>query len=190
MVMGALISAAINDPSVPYFLQAGSGIGLAALVGIAILSNWSTCDACLYNATMGYTNAIPGLNWRNAAIVGTIIGVVAAGTGIIGNIVNWLILLGLIVPPIGGAIMADYYVVRGERGFGVRRNVRFNWAAIIAVIAGILVGYYFNQTYPNFLFGAAGIATSFILYAILVKAAAAPLGADLTNQPSGAEAGT
>ena len=189
MVMGALISAAINDPNVPYFLQAGSGIGLAALVGIAILSNWSTCDACLYNATMGYTNAIPGLNWRNAAIVGTIIGVIAAGTGIIGNIVNWLILLGLLVPPIGGAIIADYYVVRGERGFGVRRNVRFNWAAIIAVIVGILVGYYVNQTYPNFLFGAAGIATSFILYAILGKLAAAPLGADLTNQPSGAEAG-
>jgi hypothetical protein len=42
MVTGALISAAINDPNVPYFLQAGSGIGLAALVGIAILSNWST----------------------------------------------------------------------------------------------------------------------------------------------------
>jgi cytosine permease len=96
----------------------------------------------------------------------------------------------LIVPPIGGAIIADYYVIRGERGFGVRRNVRFNWAAIIAVIVGILVGYYVNQTYPNFLFGAAGIATSFILYAILGKAAAAPLGADLTNQPSGAEAGT
>jgi cytosine permease len=189
MVMGALISAAINDPNVTYFL-AGSGIGLAALVGIAILSNWSTCDACLYNATMGYTNAVPGLNWRNAAILGTIIGVIAAGTGIIGNIVNWLILLGLIVPPIGGAIMADFYVIRGQRGFGVLRTVRFNWAAIIAVIAGILVGFYVNQTYPSFLFGAAGIATSFILYAILGKAAAAPLGAELTNQASGAEAGT
>jgi hypothetical protein len=57
------------------------------------------------------------------------------------------------------------------------------------VIAGILVGYYVNQTHPNFLFGAAGIATSFILYAILGMAAAAPLGAGLTNQPSGAEAG-
>jgi cytosine permease len=189
MVMGALISAAINDPGVTYFLQPGLGLGLVALVGIAILSNWSTCDACLYNATMGYSNAIPGLNWRNAAIVGTIIGVIAAGTGLIGNIVNWLILLGLIVPPIGGAIIADYYVVRGERGFGVVRHVKFNWAAIIAVVAGILVGYYVNQTYPSFLFGAAGIAASFIVYAILGKAAAAPLGAELSNTPSGAEAG-
>jgi cytosine permease len=191
MVMGALISAAINDPTVTYFLQPGLGVlALVALVGIAILSNWSTCDACLYNATMGYANAIPGLSWRNAAIVGTIIGVIAAGTGIIGNIVNWLILLGLIVPPIGGAIIADYYVVRRERGFGVVRNVQYNWAAIIAVIAGILVSYYVHQTYPTFLFGAAGIATSFILYALLAKAAAASLGAELSNAPSGAEPAT
>ena len=190
MVIGALISAAINDPNVTYFIQAGSTLALTALVGIAILSNWSTCDACLYNATMGYTNAIPGLNWRNAAIVGTIIGVIAAGTGIIGNIVNWLILLGLIVPPIGGAIIADYYVVRGEKGFGVLRTARFNWAAIISVIVGILVGYYVNQTFPNFLFGAAGIASSFVVYTILAKAAAKSLGAELTSMPSGAEAAT
>lgn len=189
MVMGALISAAINDPGVTYFLQPGLSLGLVALVGIAILSNWSTCDACLYNAAMGYANAIPGLSWRNAAIVGTIIGVIAAGTGIIGNIVNWLILLGLIVPPIGGAIIADYYVVRRGHGFGVVRNVKYNWAAIIAVVAGILVGYYVHQTYPAFLFGAAGIATSFIVYTILGKAAAAALGVELSDTPSGAEAG-
>jgi hypothetical protein len=34
--------------------------------------------------------------------------------------------------------MADYYVVRGERGFGVRRDVGYTWAAIIAVVASIL----------------------------------------------------
>jgi cytosine permease len=188
MVLGALISAAINDPTVTYFLQPGLGLGLlVALVGIAILSNWSTCDACLYNATMGYANAIPGLTWRNAAIVGTIIGVVAAGTGIIGNIVDWLILLGLIVPPIGGAIIADYYVLRRGRGFGVVRNVKYNWAAIIAVLIGILVGYYVHVTYPTFLFGAAGIAASFIVYTLLAMAAATSLGAELSTASSGAE---
>jgi cytosine permease len=188
MVLGALISAAINDPTVTYFLQPGLGLGLlVALVGIAILSNWSTCDACLYNATMGYANAIPGLTWRNAAIVGTVIGVVAAGTGIIGNIVDWLILLGLIVPPIGGAIIADYYVLRRGRGFGVVRNVKYNWAAIIAVLIGILVGYYVHVTYPTFLFGAAGIAASFIVYTLLAMAAATSLGAELSTASSGAE---
>jgi cytosine permease len=189
MVMGALIAAAIPDPTVQYFFDQKTLAVLLPLLVIAVLSNWSTCDACLYNATMGYTNGIRGLNWRSAAILGTIIGVIAAGTGLIGNVVNWLILIGLIVPPIGGAIIADYYLVRGDRtGFSVERESDFNWAAIIAVVVGILFGYWVNQTYPTFLFGVAGIASSFIVYLVLAKAAPDALGAGLTSKPTGAEA--
>src|SRR5882672_169112 len=189
MVLGALIAAAIPDPTVQYFFDQKTVAILLPLLVLAILSNWSTCDACLYNATMGYTNTIKGLNWRNAAIVGTAIGVIAAGTGIIGNIVNWLILLGLIVPPIGGAIIADYYAVRGDAaGFRNTRDVDFNWAAIIAVIAGIVVGWWVNQAYPTFLFGAAGIGTSFVLYVVLAKMSPMGLGAEVSTRPSGAEA--
>lgn len=189
MVLGALIAAAIPDPSVQYFFDQKTVAVLLPLLVLAILSNWSTCDACLYNATMGYTNSFKGLNWRNAAIVGTVIGVIAAGTGIIGNVVNWLILLGLIVPPIGGAIIADYYVVRGDAaGFRNERQVDFNWAAIVAVLAGIVVGWWVNRTYPAFLFGVAGIGTSFVVYVVLAKISPSGLGAEISTRPSGAEA--
>lgn len=189
MIMGALISASIPDPSVQYFFDQKTIFVLLPLLVLAVLSNWSTCDACLYNATMGYTNTFRGLHWRNAAIVGTVIGVIAAGTGVIGNIVNWLILLGLIVPPIGGAIIADYYVVRGDRaGFSQDRDTDFNWAAIIAVVVGIGFGYWVNQTYPAFLFGVAGIASSFLIYVILAKAAPTMLGAGVSMRATGAEA--
>lgn len=191
MILGALIAGAITDPTVQYFFDQKTVAVLLPLLVLAILSNWSTCDACLYNATMGYTNSIKGLNWRNAAIVGTVIGVIAAGTGIIGNIVNWLILLGLVVPPIGGTIIADYYVVRGDRaGFSHDRDTDFNWAAIIAVVIGIAIGYWVNQTYPTFLFGMAGIASSFVIYIILAKVAPTPLGVVISMRTSGAEAET
>ncbi len=191
MVLGALIAGAVTDPTVQYFFDQKTVAVLLPLLVLAILSNWSTCDACLYNATMGYTNSIKGLNWRNAAIVGTVIGVIAAGTGVIGNIVNWLILLGLIVPPIGGAIIADYYVVRGDRaGFSHDRDTDFNWAAIIAVVLGIAIGYWVNQTYPTFLFGVAGIASSFVIYVLLAKAAPTALGAVISMRTTGAEAET
>jgi cytosine permease len=189
MIMGVLIAAAIPDPTVQYFFDQKTIAVLLPLLVIAVLSNWSTCDACLYNATMGYTNGIKGLNWRSAAILGTIIGVIAAGTGIIGNIVNWLILLGLIVPPIGGAIIADYYVVRGDlAGFRQDRDTDFNWAAIISVVVGIAFGYWVNQTYPTFLFGVAGIGSSFLVYVLLAKAAPAALGAGISGRSTGAEA--
>jgi cytosine permease len=188
MVLGALIAAAIPDPTVQYFFDQKTVAVLLPLLVLAILSNWSTCDACLYNATMGYTNSIKGLNWRNAAILGTVIGVIAAGTGLIGNIVGWLILLGLVVPPIGGAISAVYYLVRGDAaGYSRTRDVDFNWAAIIAVLVGIGVGWWVNKAYPNFLFGAAGIATSFVVYLVLAKMSPG-LGAGLSNRATGAEA--
>ena len=74
-----------------------------------------------------------------------------------------------------------------RRGFGVVRNVKYNWAAIIAVLIGILFGYYVHVTYPTFLFGAAGIAASFIVYTLLAMAAATSLGAELSTASSGAE---
>ena len=188
MIMGALIAAAINDPTVTYFFVSKEGFILIPLVVLAILSNWSTCDACLYNASMGYTNAFPMLNWRKAAVLGTVIGLIAAVTGVIGNIVGWLILLGLLVPPIGGVIMADYYVIRGNRGFGVVRDVKVNWAAVGATIVGVVFGYWVHITFPNFLFGAAGIMSAFVSYVILAKVAGAALGAGLTDKPTGAEA--
>lgn len=187
MIMGALIAAAINDPTVPYFFDQQSLWVLAPLVIIAILSNWSTCDACLYNATMGYSNTFPKLGWRNAALVGTVTGVIAAATGIIGDIVNWLILIGLIVPPIGGAIMADYFLIRGDqRGFGVIRPAAYNWAAIIAVLVGIALGFWVHLTYPSFLYGVAGIVSSFVVYWVLARFAGSTMGAGLSDQPSGA----
>lgn len=189
MMMGALMSAAVANSEVVYFFDQDSAAVLVPIAGIAILSNWSTCDACLYNATLGFTNTSNRLTWKSAALVGTVIGLIAAGTGLIGNVTNWLILLGLVVPPIGGVIIADYFFVRGDaHGYGVARTEQWNWAAIIAATAGIAVGWYVNQAFPNFLFGAAGLATPLVLYPLLVSLAGDRLGARLSDQPTGAEA--
>ncbi|WP_416674794.1 cytosine permease [Egbenema bharatensis] len=167
MLLGAFISAAINNPEVEYFFDSSSIFVVLPLVIVAFLSNGSTCDACLYNATMGFTNSFRNLTWRSAAVFGMTIGLIAAATGLIGNIVNFLILLGLLVPPIGGAIIADYYFIKQGRYFEPDEGLPFNWAAIVSVIAGVISGYYVNVAYPNFLFGVAGIAVTFAAYLIL-----------------------
>ena len=188
MVIGALISATITDPGTVYFFDQKSLAVLIPLVVLAILSNWSTCDACLYNAAMGFTNSIPGFNWRKAAIFGSIIGLIAAATGFISDIVVWLLTIGLLVPPIGGTIIADYFVVRGDKGFAVERKAAVNWAAVIAIVVGVVLGYIVNERYPTFLFGITGLVSSFVVYVILAKAAPAAMGADLGEESTGAEA--
>jgi cytosine permease len=167
MLLGAFISAAINNPEVEYFFDSSSIFVVLPLVIVAFLSNGSTCDACLYNATLGFTNSFRNFTWRSAAVFGMAIGLIAAATGLIGNVVNFLILLGLLVPPIGGAIIADYYFIKKGRYFKPDEVSPFNWAAIVSVIAGVIAGYYVNVAYPNFLFGVAGIAVTFVAYLIL-----------------------
>jgi cytosine permease len=190
MIMGCLFSAAMKDPTITYFLDSRAAAVMIPLLFVAFLSNWTTCDACLYNASMGFTNAFKGWKWRKASIFGCIIGLIAAATGLVSDMVPWLILLGLLVPPIGGVIIADYYFIRGDKkcGFSCGRDAKINWAAIIALIVGVIVAYYVNANYPKFLFGVAGIIASFVVYLVLVKIAGSELGADISTTPTGAEA--
>jgi len=189
MMMGALISAAMKDPTITYFLDSRALGVMVPLLFVAFLSNWTTCDACLYNASMGFTNAFKGWTYRKASIFGCIVGLIAAATGLVSDMVPWLLLLGLLVPPIGGVIIADYYFIRGDKkGFTSARDAKVNWAAIIALIVGVVIAYYVNVTFPTFLFGVAGIIASFVLYLVLVKIAGSSLGADIGTTPTGAEA--
>jgi len=85
--------------------------------------------------------------------------------------------------------LQTFFFVRGKNGFKYERTNEYNWAAIIAVIVGVVIGYYVNKNYPNFLFGVPGIVSSFVVYLVLAKSAAKSLGADISNKSTGAESG-
>lgn len=188
MILGALFAAAINDPTVPYFLDSSSLTVLIPLAAIAILSTWSTADACLYNAAMGYSNSLPNFNWRRAALLGTAIGLAASMSGAIANVTNLLITIGLIVPPVGGVIISDYFFVRRSRGFGADRTSPVNGAAIIAVAAGIGTGIYMYLAFPTFIFGIPGITVALASYAVLAHVFGRSLGAEVPTLRNLAEA--
>ena len=188
MILGALFAAAIDDPTVPYFLDSDSLSVLIPLAAIAILSTWSTADACLYNAAMGFSNSLPNFNWRRAAILGTVLGIIAAMTGVIGNVTNLLITIGLIVPPVGGVIISDYFLVRGRHGYGMDRRSPVNFAAIIAVALGIGTGLLMYFAFPNFIFGIPGITVALVTYGLLTKTVGPSLGAEEPSVVNAAEA--
>jgi cytosine permease len=188
MILGALFAAAIDDPTVPYFLDSDSLTVLLPLAAIAILSTWSTADACLYNAAMGFSNSLPNFNWRRAAILGTVIGIVAAMSGVIGNVTSLLTTIGLIVPPVGGVIISDYFLVRRGHGYGTDRISPVNLAAIVAVALGIGVGVLMYFAFPSFIFGIPGITVALVTYVLLAKGFGASLGAEEPTAVNAAEA--
>jgi cytosine permease len=167
MVLGAIFAAAINDPSVPYFLNVDSGPLLFALAAIAILSTWSTADACLYNASLGYSNGVKSFNWNRAAMFATALGIALAMTGLIANVTNILVAIGLVVPPVGAAIIADFFIMRRGVEFAADRRSGVNAAAILATLSGIGAGIYAYFTYPTWIFGIPGMVVTIVVYVLL-----------------------
>jgi len=188
MILGALFSAAINNPDIPYFLDTDSIFVLLSISGIAVLSTWSTADACLYNASMGLSNSFEKLNWQKAGMTATAFGIFLAATGIISNVANILIIIGLVVPPVGAAIIADYFVQRQGHGFGKDRVSSTNWAAIIATLAGIATGIGAHILWPEALFGLPGMTVTAVVYLLLARANYLNLGAEPPTLTADAEA--
>lgn len=117
---------------------------------------WTTNDNALYTGALGLAN-ITGKKKKPMVLIAGVIGTVAA-MWLYNNFCDWLTILNATLPAVGVILIADFFVNRkayeGEEPAG--RPV--NWAAIVGVVAGALVG---NLTGGNlikdFTFGIAAI---------------------------------
>ncbi len=103
----------------------GAGIALLAL------NIWTTNDNALYASGLGLSN-ITGLPRKFLTIGAGFIGTIFA-TFLYNNFVGWLTFLSISLPPIGGIIIADFYLkwkCHYPQTHYPFKNV--NWAALIA----------------------------------------------------------
>jgi cytosine permease len=121
-------------------------------------------------------------------VVSLVIALVAIASQVTNALEAWLLLLGFVVPPIGAVVIADYFVVRRATGFGVQRRSGVNWAAIIALLAGLVGAYYVRQADPALLFPAFGWFCAALCYIALARLRPKALGVGLTTRASGAAA--
>ena len=74
------------------------------------------------------------------------------------NFCNWLTILNATLPAVGVILIADYFLDKKKYAEGAAEPDGANWAAIIGVVAGAVVG---NLTggniIPGFTFGIAAI---------------------------------
>ena len=85
-----------------------------------------------------------------------------------------LILLGTFIPPIGGIIMADYWVNRGgEFPALTEPQPAFNWAGIIAYVAASAIAYFTNASGWGIV-PLNGIVSALVIYVVLTKLIPAP----------------
>ncbi len=117
---------------------------------------WTTNDNALYTGALGLAN-ITGKKKKPMVIVGGVVGTLTA-IWLYYNFCNWLTLLNATLPAIGVILIMDYFLDRKKYEGEEPEHNTVNWAALIGVVAGAVVG---NLTggniIPGFSFGIAAI---------------------------------
>ncbi|MFA5122941.1 cytosine permease [Zavarzinia sp.] len=124
MLVGGLMTAALAVPNANPFgtdnmfgYMNGLQIGWLSALAFAFLyiNLGSVCSHCLYNAATGWSRIL-GSKMRLMTVVLGVIGIAVAATNVWAFFIQWLSLLGILVPPIGTIILVDQYLTRGAAG--------------------------------------------------------------------------
>jgi cytosine permease len=120
MMVGGVMTAALAVPDAnPFgednifgYMNAQQLTWLSVLAFVFLFANLgSVCAHCLYNAATGWSRILRS-HMRLLAVLLGIIGIVIAATNVWAFFIEWLSLLGILVPPIGAIILIDQFVVR------------------------------------------------------------------------------
>ncbi|MCM3631118.1 cytosine permease [Paenibacillus glycanilyticus] len=167
MLIGGVIAAATLTGSGDVFgviVDKGGALTWIAVIFLFI-NLGSVCSHCLYNGAVGWSH-ITGTKMRTMTIILGIIGIVAAAFGIWNYFINWLNLLGVIVPPIGAIILMDQLVTR-KTSTAIDADIRFQpflaWG--IGSAAALIVNYQF----PSLSTAITGILVSTVTYWLISK---------------------
>ena len=104
----------------------------------------SVCAHCLYNAATGWAR-ITNTHMRLCAIILGAVGIAIAAGNVWAFFIQWLSLLGILVPPVGAIILVDQFFVRKNAEIDVdwRPKAFVAWAVGSAV--AVFVEFYAPQ---------------------------------------------
>ena len=120
MLVGGVMTAALAVPNAnPFgadnmfgYLNGKQMVWLSGLAFLFLYVNLgSVCSHCLYNAATGWSRIL-GNRMRLMAVILGAAGIVVAAGNVWAVFIQWLSLLGILVPPIGAVILVDQYLIR------------------------------------------------------------------------------
>lgn len=148
LIGAALLTMAMGGT---YFSKAmlAAGLGLGAYF-VAIFGQWTTNDNNLYSSALAWDLFVPIEKRKLILILGAIASIAAWYVGFkagasMDPFIHFLTILGTWIPPIGGVMVADFYIYQWYKG--VPRSRRYelkvgdrmplvNWVAWLSVVLG------------------------------------------------------
>lgn len=171
MLIGATVAAAAPTQGDMFLWLAGKGGIIAALATIFMFINLgSVCSHCLYNAAVGWAH-LTHQKYRIFAIAFGIVGTGIAMTNAWQYFINWLIFLGIIVPPIGAVILADHFLPwsrhAGHDPFDIKGIAFLRLAPFVSWVIGSVVSLTCHYWYSQASEVVTGFVATFVVYAII-----------------------
>ncbi|MFH0735384.1 MAG: cytosine permease [bacterium] len=125
---------------------------------------WTTQDNTIYNFSVAGCNFFRSTKRKIITLIGALIGTVLAIAGMYDWLVPYLLLLGTFIPPLGGIIMADFYVKYKSVYPKLEKNIKikYNYIGIASYIIGSAAAYFLGFIPPI-----TGIIVSFLVYSLL-----------------------
>jgi len=155
VICGAIFACAFQSNDLTNILIHILGFGYIAAF-IIVVATWTTNDNNLYQSVLGLTNACHGIvklpRWITTAICG-IIATIMGALGMIDWFVPFLNLLCVVIPPITGAMLADFYLLKNADRYRfdqMDKIPNFRADTSIGAIFGCLVGLCMNEAPVGF----------------------------------------
>ena len=118
------------------------GLSFAAVVMLC-LNLWTIQGPTIYNVAAASCHLLRSERRRTMTVVAAGVGVLLAIGGMYEMLIPFLVLLGSIIPPVGGVIMADFwYRHRGKYPLLANASLpRFNYIGLTSYAVGAVVAY-------------------------------------------------
>jgi cytosine permease len=136
---------------------------------LLILNVWTTQDNTIYAFSMAGSHFFRTSKRTLFVLAGATFAYFLSLSGIYSQVIPYLIFLGSVIPPVGGIIMADFWLHRRGQFPSLETPLpAFNWAGVIAYVVAATTAYISGQLS----FGVPpinGIIVAAVLYTLLVK---------------------
>ena len=164
IVVGAYGAMVYQQPDIVEVMVL-QGLSVAAVV-MLFLNLWTTQDNTIYNFAAAGCNLVRQDRRGTITLVGAGIGTLLAIAGMSDMLIPFLILLGSVIPPIGGVIMADFF--HGHKGrypqLSTTTLPRFNGVGLGAYAIGAVCAYVSPWVAPL-----VGIGVAALSYVVLFE---------------------
>ncbi|WP_329226001.1 MULTISPECIES: cytosine permease [unclassified Streptomyces] len=172
VAVGGAVDPAVNGGGFLGLLTGHGPLLTSVAVLFVFVNLGSVASHCLYNGAVGWS-AITPFRMRPLAIALSVLGLVAAMTGVWSLFLDWLNLLGIFVPPIGAVLITDQLFLR--RRTAGREARAYRPGALVAWGAGAGAATVAHYLLPGSVDALIGMAVACGVFLAVERTAPAPV---------------